>query len=608
MRKRLSLLVAWLACSDVCRPWSVHGFTTVQRVPAIHLFGTNKAREQPSVVFTIRGRHQRRSGSTNGDESSPGATFIEQAESKSEEKVNEESDDDSRPNQEQEFLKDALSQSVLFASLPEESLQAIINTDAFECTEYQRNDVIYSQGDPCDQDFVYVVYQGDCSVKVDGKDVPHPYGILRAKALFGATEVQYNQTRASTVTCRTPTLLLFRISSAEFKNFLNQRVHVTDSPDAQDEEDPAEMELIDSVIQEIEGKKSLYEGNIIRPYKPHRRWLWSRYHGTILQHVAIPTLLNMLWSACFIAFVRHHTMGASEWATMSGLGMPPDATHPFIAKLNMVHTIWSYQQGLTTFILTFFLNQAFSFWRDIYNLGRQIQLRLNDFHLILATTAVRDRDGAYTAASESLLDDIGQYSRLFHALLWAANARRFRVLSTPRGMTRMASRGLMTSRQLDVLQNSLDLPEDQKHNAVLEWMWIRSDRSMADGTLVSDAAHRQLLLDKIVQLRCTFAMIGDKLDGRMPLAYTHFVQVLVDVFVWTAPIALYAELGAWSVICVGVLTLFYTGLLDLAKIFLDPLNNEDFCKNSIYMDIGVLIRESNAGSTRWKNGAARLPF
>ena len=82
----------------------------------------------------------------------------------------------------------------------------------------------------------------------------------------------------------------------------------------------------------------------------------------------------------------------------------------------------------------------------------------------------------------------------------------------------------------------------------------------------------------------------------------------MDSFIITAPVALFSELGLWSVICVGVLTLFYTGLMDLAKIFLDPLNNEDFCQNSVYMDIGVLIRESNAGSTRWVNGAARVPF
>ena len=166
----------------------------------------------------------------------------------------------------------------------------------------------------------------------------------------------------------------------------------------------------------------------------------------------------------------------------------------------------------------------------------------------------------------------------------------------------------MTSKQLEVLQN-LDLPENQKHSACLEWMMIRTDRGIQDGTLISDPAHRQMLLGQLATLRSTYASISDKLAGRMPLAYTHFVQVLVDVFVWTAPIGLYSELGAWSIICVGVLTLFYTGLLDLAKIFLDALDNEDFYQSArLYMDIGVLIRESNAGSTRWVNGAARLPF
>lgn len=66
-------------------------------------------------------------------------------------------------------------------------------------------------------------------------------------------------------------------------------------------------------------------------------------------------------------------------------------------------------------------------------------------------------------------------------------------------------------------------------------------------------------------------------------------------------------MGAWSVISVGFLTLFFLGLLDLAKVFLDPLNNEDGCE-SVHMDLSVLIRESNAGSVRWKKGVEYLPF
>ena len=46
----------------------------------------------------------------------------------------------------------------------------------------------------------------------------------------------------------------------------------------------------------------------------------------------------------------------------------------------------------------------------------------------------------------------------------------------------------------------------------------------------------------------------------MPLAYTHFVQILVDSFLVLAPLAQYRSLGIFSVLLVGILSLFYTGL------------------------------------------------
>jgi predicted membrane chloride channel (bestrophin family) len=191
--------------------------------------------------------------------------------------------------------------------------------------------------------------------------------------------------------------------------------------------------------------------------------------------------------------------------------------------------------------------------------------------------------------------------------MWAGVTRRFAVLNTPRGLERMASRGFLTSRQLEVLQ-SLDVPNNALHSAPLEWMMIRANGAMQNGTLAGDVATKGQLLKQMIELRATYAEIDDKLAGRMPLAYAHFVQILVDTFVLMAPFALYADLGNYSVIAVGILTLFYTGLLNLAKVLLDPLDNEDFCENSTDMDLGVLIRESNAGSMRWGNSGARLPF
>ena len=95
-----------------------------------------------------------------------------------------------------------------------------------------------------------------------------------------------------------------------------------------------------------------------------------------------------------------------------------------------------------------------------------------------------------------------------------------------------------------------------------------------------------------------------------PLACTHLVQLLVDVFILISPLALCATLGVYSIPCVGILTLFYTGLLDMAKIFLDPLHNQDFTRHSkkLGMDLGVLTRESNELSALWKNTGASLPF
>ena len=260
------------------------------------------------------------------------------------------------PGDEREFLKEALLQSVLFTDLPSDSLEALM--DAFERTEYKQDEVIITQGDSCENGYVYVVAKGQCSAQVDGVEVPRPYGILRPQTLFGELGIMYNQTRQATVICRTPNCSVFQIPGDAFKTILNQRSSST-AEDATGNVDEnvllQEDDDIANAIKEIEGTKSLYGGAIIRPYKPNRPWLWRRFTGTILQHVALPTLFNMLWSLAFVTFVRHKTLGVGigkSWFS------PPDIAHPIIAKLHLVHKIWGYQQGLTTFILTFFLNQG----------------------------------------------------------------------------------------------------------------------------------------------------------------------------------------------------------------------------------------------------------
>ena len=495
----------------------------------------------------------------------------------------------SKSEEEAKFIKTSLLQNALFAELPETALQTLV--DAFEEKEAKRGEKIVCQGDSCDGGYVYLVAKGRCHVLVDNKIVPEPYGIIGPKVVFGELGILYDERRAATVAAKDESVSYYRVDGVTFKAALNKPM-----------ESLTLMQEIDAAINQISGTNALYDGDIIPPYKPDRIWLWRQYSGTVLSTVLETTLLSMVLCAMFVTFARQ-TTGEVAWSIDF---LAPDESLPFVQRLSQVHEIWDIQKGLTTFVLTFFVNQSFNFWRAVYQLARDVQGKLNGFNLVLATSVKHNEDGTLTDEAEIFLEDVGQYSRLFHILMWASKAKRFSVLITSEGLQRMASRGLMSDKQLKLLQ-SLDLPSDQLFIAPLEWMMIRSNKAADEGILYSDNATKGTLLREYSSLRDSYVAISNKLDGRMPLPYVQFVQVLVDGFVLITPLALYGDLGEFSVIAVGLVTLFYTGLNNLAKIFLDPLNNENFCENSIFMDLGVLIRESNGDSTKWRRGS-KVPF
>ena len=104
----------------------------------------------------------------------------------------------------------------------------------------------------------------------------------------------------------------------------------------------------------------------------------------------------------------------------------------------------------------------------MYKAAHSIQGRLNDVNLLLATFATRNEDdGQYTPEAEAVLDSVASYTRLFHAFNWAKHASAFNVLLSPRGMSRMLSRGLMTQSEFNALQAI-----DQKAGAQnAQWMF-----------------------------------------------------------------------------------------------------------------------------------------
>lgn len=149
-------------------------------------------------------------------------------------------------------------------------------------------------------------------------------------------------------------------------------------------------------------------------------------------------------------------------------------------------------------------------------------------------------------------------------------------------------------------------------HAALTCIWRRCLQGAIDDQLIPSTlqnAYIKSVYTKTSELWGISAGVGGKLAGKIPLAYAHFVQILVDSFLLLAPFSLYSEMGIWSIPAVGILTLFYSGLLDLAKILLHPLGtNEETYDDSVNMDLAVIIRESNAGSVRWMMEGECMPF
>jgi hypothetical protein len=283
--------------------------------------------------------------------------------------------------------------------------------------------------------------------------------------------------------------------------------------------------------------------------------------------------------------------------------------------LNGFGTLWGQLLSVTTFTLTFFVNQSYALWRKCYELSRRLQGRLHDIGMNLATHATRkvpsnpEEPSTYTAASRQVLELMSRYIRLFNVLTYASFTRSHRPILTPRGMRRLVERGLMTAQEREVLVDAA-IPATQRHSAILMWMIRLFIEGRAAGHILGGDGFEQETINKFHIIRSQYGAIGDELQGRMPLAYAHIVQILVDLILWMYPVMAFSiNMSPLLVIAgTGLLTISYQGLFDLAKQFLDPYDNENYGKGEDPLSVDTLIAETNAGSVRWLYGFEEMPF
>jgi hypothetical protein len=203
---------------------------------------------------------------------------------------------------------------------------------------------------------------------------------------------------------------------------------------------------------------------------------------------------------------------------------------------------------------------------------------------------------------------VARYVRLFNLLSYASFTRSHRPLLTPPGMRRMVERGLMTAKEREVLIRA-PISATQRHNTVLMWTFRAILDASKAGIIEGGPGFEQQIISKIQDIRVQGNSIESALRGRMPFAYAHIVQVLVDLILWSYPLmALSSGMPLFlGLIGTGLLTTCYQGLFDLAKQFLDPFHNENFWAGDDPLMVDTLIAETNALSLRWMYGLDEMP-
>ena len=384
-----------------------------------------------------------------------------------------------------------------------------------------------------------------------------------------------------------------------------------DHPSADEGEHPADERTVHS----RKGRRS-----VLPPWSGRSAWLWQQWRGTVLEATWKRMALAMGFSTSIIVFVRYTTAVDMRWPLYAA----PAADHPIVKTLKLMHHMWGYLLTITTFVTTFMIGHAYSFWRQSYAHARQIQGRLGDLGLLLSTHAAREpgsversgecfAPGVYTPAARDLIALTTRRLALTHVLFWAGVVRQapgsdrfgvsFNMLLCRQALAHLAQRGAMTVTEHSALLSLIGdgLPRPGLYLAVLAWVTSDLAQGLREGIILGGPGAEFAILETVKALRAVCATVPDDLAARMPLAYVHFVQVLTDVLCLTAPLALYPSGGGFTPMLSGVMMFFFSGVLELCKSLLDPFGTRRVSNYNFRADIqvDVLLAESNGGLVAW---------
>ena len=188
--------------------------------------------------------------------------------------------------------------------------------------------------------------------------------------------------------------------------------------------------------------------------------IYHRWHSTVLELTWSSVAFNVGIAFAFVVFMQFGSLGvsfpflgqlpAASWPLFTA----PDALHPLVMRLNPLYVMWGHHVTLTTLVLTFFLTEAFTYWKRTLENARLVQRCLVDIAMLLSAHAARDdASGRITQEARQLLVQTTADLSLFQTLFWASIDRRLSALRTAAGLRKLHERGIVSRAQLTAFES-----------------------------------------------------------------------------------------------------------------------------------------------------------
>jgi hypothetical protein len=235
-------------------------------------------------------------------------------------------------------------------------------------------------------------------------------------------------------------------------------------------------------------------------FDPAAKSMWRHWRGTVLAETWVSAVKHFVWAIFVYLLMRRYSNLAVFWEGFDAL--------------------WVQMVSISTFTLSFFVNQAYTLWRTCLTISRTLQGRVSDIMMTLCTHATRYDDpetktSTYTPGSRKFLNIMARYVRLFHILCYGSFTRSHRPLLTPRGMRRLVERGVMTKNERQVLIEASKVSATQRFNVILMWIGRSIIEARKANILEGGPGFEQSIINKLQDARGQANSIEAQLRGRM---------------------------------------------------------------------------------------------